>query len=69
MATATTSKVVKIVRDVLLIGTGVICVGSQIVFQFRGGDPSFLVMAAGITLLTGYPLLRMGEIKKEGPAP
>jgi hypothetical protein len=54
----------KFARDVLILGAGLTCILSQIVYQFQGGAPSFPVMAIGASLLAGYPLVRIGDHAK-----
>ena len=52
----------KVLRDLVIIGTGTVCILSQVLFQFiANGAPNFPVMAVGASLLAGYPLVRMGD--------
>jgi len=34
---------------------------SQIILQFQHGEPSVPLIAAGVTSLTTYPLLKLGD--------
>lgn len=56
----------KVARDVLVLGLGTVCIFSQIVFQMvMQGEPNYLVIGAGVTLITGYPLIRRGDQEKD----
>ena len=49
-------------HDVVIIGTGALCILSQVAYQFvENGAPNFPLMAVGASLLAGYPLIRLGD--------
>ena len=59
---AASDMTLKVLRDLVIIGTGSICILSQVLYQFtQGGAPNFPVMAVGASLLAGYPLVRLGD--------
>ena len=49
------------VRDVITLSVGTALCLSQIILQFQHGEPSVPLIAAGVTLLTSYPLLKLGD--------
>lgn len=53
------------VRDwwVLTLGSGLLA--SQVLWQFLGNEPNLIIASAGVSLLAGYPLLKVGD-RREG---
>ncbi len=49
------------VRDIMTLSVGAALCLSQIILQFQHGEPSVPLIAAGVTLLTSYPLLKLGD--------
>jgi len=52
---------VRYVRDVVTLSVGAALCLSQIILQFQHGEPSVPLIAAGVTLLTSFPLLKLGD--------
>lgn len=40
---------------------GTVLLGSQVIWQFLGHEPSYLLLAAGISVFAGTPLLAFGD--------
>lgn len=48
-------------RDLLVVGTGCACLGSQIMAQKEGVPISGELIVAGVTMLTATPLIWKGD--------
>lgn len=48
-------------RDVATLGVGVALCLSQVIIQFQHGEPSIPLITAGVSLLAGYPLTKLGD--------
>lgn len=53
------------VRDVLIVGTGVACIGSQIFAQKARVPVSGEIIVSGVTLLTATPFLWRGDDRSD----
>jgi hypothetical protein len=53
-------------RDVITLTIGATCVLSQVILQFQGGEPNIPLLTAGVSLLAGYPLLKLGDQRIDG---
>lgn len=56
-------------RDTILLVLGSGGFLSQIIVQFQGNEPSFLIMGASLALLGVAPFLRIDEARRNGPGP
>jgi hypothetical protein len=56
---------VRHLRDVLTLAIGSALCLSQVILQFQGGEPSIILITAGVSLLAGYPLLKVGDRKAD----
>ncbi len=52
-------------RDALTLGLGTVLLGSQVVGYFQDREVSLILASAGVSLLAGYPLLKVGDRRED----
>lgn len=52
-------------RDVIVLTVGCTLCLSQVLVQFQHGDPNLPMLTAGVSLLAGYPLVKLGDRRND----
>jgi hypothetical protein len=55
----------RFLRDVIVVGTGCACIGSQIMAQKAGVPISGELIVSGVTLLTATPFIWKGDTRTD----
>jgi hypothetical protein len=57
---------VRHLRDVIVLTVGASLCLSQMLVQWQGGEPNIPMLTAGVSLLAGYPLVKLGDRRTDG---
>jgi hypothetical protein len=57
---------VRHLRDVIVLTVGASLCLSQMLVQWQGGEPNIPMLTAGVSLLAGYPLVKLGDRRADG---